>query len=180
MKRTMTIALVLALAVVLAIVVAGCGGDTKQAKQYMQAGDKLVQKLQTDAQTWQTEVSSSMSNITDPAAFSAAMQKAKTSANELSKTAGEAKAEYEKIKGLNGVDNYAKYADLETQAMDQFQKLITETNKFFDQIVSMATSGDVTGITNAQKTYTDTANNIGGQITKLDEEAQKLKTDKKL
>ena len=180
MKRAITLTIVVVLALSLSAVLTGCGGDTKQAQQYMKAGDSLVTKLQKDSQTWQTEVSSSFANTSDPAAFSAAINQAKSSANELSATAGEAKAEYAKIKSLKGVPDYVKYADLEIQAMDLFQQLIKETNTFFDQIVAMANSGDLTSVSNAQKAYTDTANKIGAQISKLDQQAQKLKSDKNL
>lgn len=180
MKKCVTLTLVIMLVAIVAVLLPGCGGDTKQAKQYMQQGDKLVQKLQEEANTWQDAVSSSMSNVSDPTAFQAAIDKAKDSATSLSKTAGEAKAEFEKIKGLNGVDDYVKYADLQIEALDKFQELITKTNSFFDQIAAMVKSGDVTAITSAQTTYTEEVNKLGEEINKLDEEAQKLKADKNL
>lgn len=180
MRKSISLVLVIMLALIAVSLLPGCGGDTKQAKKYMENGDKLVQQLQKEASTWQTDVSASMGNVNDPVAFQSAIEKAKASANELSKTAGEAKAEFEKINTLEGVDDYAEYADLQIQALDKFQELITKTNSFFDQIAAMVNSGDVTGLTAAQEQYTNEVNAIGEEINKLDEEAQKLKADKDL
>lgn len=180
MKKCVTLTLVIMLVAIVAVLLPGCGGDTKQAKQYMQQGDKLVQKLQEEANTWQGAVSSSMSNVSDPTAFQAAIDKAKASATSLSKTAGEAKAEFEKIKGLNGVDDYVKYADLQIAQMDNFQELMTKTNDFFDKVLAMVKSGDVAGLESVGKTYAEETSKTVAENNKLEEEAQKILTDKKL
>ncbi len=176
----MTVALVAVLVGALSTLLVGCGGDAKQAKQYMEQGDKLAQQLQQEAQQWQTDVTASMKDVSDKAKYAAAIDKAKSSANELSRTAGEAKAEFQKIKGLKGVDNYVKYADLQIEALDKFQQLIRITNSFFDQVVAMVNAGDIGGITNAQTAYENQVNALGAEIGKLDEEAQKLKADENL
>lgn len=180
MKKCVTLTLVIMLVTIVAVLLPGCGGDTKQAKQYMQQGDKLVQKLQEEASTWAGDVSSSMSNLSDQAAYQAAIDKVKASATNLSKTAGEAKAEFEKIKGLTGVDDYVKYADLQIEALDKFQTIITKTNSFFGQVAAMVKSNDITGITSVEKTSSDELEKLNEDINKLDGEAQKLKTDKNL
>lgn len=180
MKKCVTLALVIMLVATVAVLLPGCGGDTKQAKQYMQNGIKLVKQLQEEQSTWQTAVSSSMTNISDQVAYQAAIDKAKASATSLSKTAGEAKAEFEKIKGLNGVDDYVKYANFQIAALDKFQEFITKTNSFFDQVIAMVKSGDITGLTSAEEAYTKEGSKLGEEMNKLDEEAQKLKADKNL
>ncbi len=180
MRRFVSLVLVVVLALLVVALLPGCGGDTKQAQEYMENGDKLVERLQSEANTWQSDVSASMANVSDPAAFQAAIDKAKASANELSKTAGEAKAEFEKILDLEGVEDYVEYAELQIEALDKFQELITKTNSFFDQMAAMVSSGDVTGLTAAQEQYTTEVNALGEEINKLDEEAQELKSEKDL
>ena len=180
MKKCVTLALVIMLVAIVALLLPGCGGDTKQAKQYMQQGDKLVQQLQEELNTWLGAVTSSMSNVSDQAAFDAALNKLKASAASLSKTAGEAKAEFEKIKGLKGVDDYVKYADLQIAALETVQEFVTKTNSFLDQVAAIVKSGDITALTSAGKTYEDEMNKLGEEISKRSAEAQKLKADKNL
>jgi hypothetical protein len=180
MRKSISLVLVVVLSLLVVALLPGCGGDTKQAQEYMQNGDKLVERLQTEANTWQADVSASMTNVADPAAFQSAIEKAKASANDLSKTAGEAKAEFEKILELEGVEDYAKYAELQIEALDKFQELITKTNSFFDQMAAMVSSGDVSGLTAAQEQYTTEVTTLGEEINKLDDEAQQLKSDKDL
>lgn len=180
MKRFATVAVVVMLSISLVFVLAGCGGDTAQAKEYMEQGDRLVQQLQEEAQEWQTGVTTSMQDVSDPEKYAAAIDRAKSSANDLGDTAEEAKAEFQKIKGLEGVDDYKEYADLQIEALDKFQELIVRTNSFFDQVVAMVNAGDITGITTAQTAYQTEVNELGKDISDLDEEAQTLKADRDL
>jgi uncharacterized membrane protein YdfJ with MMPL/SSD domain len=180
MKKWISLVTVSLLILVVAAVLSGCGGDTDQAKEYMQKGDELLQKLQTDANAWQSELSSSMANITEQSKFQAEAEKAKSGASELGDTAEKAKAEYEKILSLEGVDDYKEYAKIEIEALDAFQELVEKTNAFLDEMVSLSASGDVTAITSITTEYSKEAQELGNKISELDEEAQKLKSEKNL
>jgi predicted small secreted protein len=180
MKKTIRVALVFTLVVATMFVLAGCGGgNTTQAKKYMKAGDDLMQKLMTQATEWQNEMSS-LGNFSNPAEFQASVDKAKSLGAQVSKTGEEATAEYKKINGLSDVSDYKKYADLRIAELAVIQKMIQKFNEFMDKSVAMVNSGDSTGLTNLQQQVTQEINSLSSEGQKLDTEASKLKTDKKL
>lgn len=180
MKKWISLVAVSLLILAVAAVLSGCGGDTKQAQEYMNKGDELVQKLQTDATAWQSGVSASMGSITDPAKFQTEVEKAKSAAADLGDTAEEAKQEYEKIMDLSGVDDYKKYAEIQIEALDAFQEIVEKTGAFFDEVMSLVASNDLTAITSATTAYSEEVQELSNKISELDEEAQKLKADKNL
>ena len=163
-----------------AVLLLGGGDDTGKAKEYMLKGNKLTKQLKEEAQTWTEDLSSSMSEASDETAFQAGIDKAKAGAASLSKSASDAKAEFEKTKGLNGVDNYVKYADLQIAELDNFQELMTRTNVFLDKVLALVKSGDVAGLQSVGEAYTDETKEVVAENKKLDEEAQKIAADKKL
>ena len=176
---TVGVVIIIAAAIIVAVLLSS-GGDTSKAKEYMLKGDKLTKQLKEETQTWSKDLSSSMSEASDVTTYQAGIDKAKVGAASLSRTAGDAKAEFEKIKGLNGVDNYVKYADLQIAELDNLQELMTKTDVFLDKVLALVRSGDVAGIESAGKTYADEASKIVAENKKLDEEAQKILADKKL
>jgi zinc-ribbon domain len=173
------VVMIIAAVIIVAVLLLG-GGNTSKAKEYLLNGDKLTKQLKVEAQTWNQELSSSMSNASDVATYQAGIDKAKAGAANLSRTAGDAKAEFEKIKGLSGVENYVKVADLQITEMENFQELMTNTNVFLDKVLALVKSGDVAGLESLGKTYADEAGKIVAENKKLDEEAQKIVTDNKL
>ena len=174
MKKCVTLALVIMLVAIVAVLLPGCGADAKpDAKQYMQQGDKLTRQFKEAANTW-------LKNIKPALGSPSGMEKFRASASDMSKAAEEAKAVYEKIGSLKGVEDYAKYADLEIQRLDIFQEFITLTNTYFDQAVAMMDSGDVTNLQSLNDKYTEDAGKLGEKIDGMDQEAQKLKADKNL
>lgn len=173
MRRLFTLALLMMLVAVVAVPLSGCGGDTEQARQYMQQGDELAGQFRDEANTW-------VQNIKSGYESPAGQEKFRASAEDLSKTAGEAKAAFEKILTLEGVDDYARYAELQIQRMDIFQEFITLTSTYFDRVVAMMDSGDVSNLQGLTDAYLEDADKLGEEIDGLDEEAQKLKADKNL
>lgn len=174
------VVIIIAAVIIVAMLLLGSVGNASKAKEYMLKGDKLTKQLKEEAQTWNEDLSSSMSKASDETAFQAGIDKAKAGAASLSKTASEVKAEFEKIKGLNGVDNYVKYADLQIAEVDNYQELMTKTNAFLDKVLALVKSGDVAGLESVGKTYTDETSKIVAENKKLEEEAQKIVADKKL
>ena len=174
------VVLIIAAVIIVTMLLLSGAGDTSKAKEYMLKGDKLTKQLKEESQTWNKDVSSSMSKVSDVTAYQAGIDKAKAGAASLSKTASEVKAEFEKIKGLNGVDNYVKYADLQIAEVDNYQELMTKTNAFLDKVLALVKSGDVAGLESVGKTYTDETSKIIAENNKLEEEAQKIVADKKL
>jgi len=176
---TVGVVIIIAAAIIVAVLLSS-GGDTSKAKEYMLKGDKLTKQLKEETQTWSKDLSSSMSEASDVTTYQAGIDKATAGAANLSKTASKVKAEFEKIKSLNGVDDYVKYADLQIAQMDNFQELMTKTNDFFDKVLAMVKSGDVAGLESVGKTYAEETSKTVAENNKLEEEAQKILTDKKL
>ena len=172
MKKCVTLTLVIMLVATVAVLLPGCGSDTKQAKEYMQQGDRLAKQYDGERTAWEQTVNSATS--------AADMEKIKSSANDMSKTVGEAKAVYEKIIALNGVADYAKYADLEIKALGEKQEFITLTTTYLDQLAPRIASGDIFNLPSISDKYGNDVKKLTEETTKLDEEAQKLKADKKL
>ena len=179
MLSTVGVVIIIAAAIIVAVLLSS-GGDTSKAKEYMLKGDKLTKQLKEETQTWSKDLSSSMSEASDVTTYQAGIDKATAGAANLSKTASKVKAEFEKIKSLNGVDDYVKYADLQIAQMDNFQELMTKTNDFFDKVLAMVKSGDVAGLESVGKTYAEETSKTVAENNKLEEEAQKILTDKKL
>jgi hypothetical protein len=183
MKKLVSIGVVVVLLVAAVSLVAGCGGsgDTAKAKQYMQAGDVLMKQVETEGTQLSNTIQTAFSSVTDPASFSAAVQKSKAATAKVTSTAEKAKAEYEKINSLSGVSDYKKYADLQISAMNTIVELSSEVNKFLDQAVSIVNSGGSTEqLTAAQNAFTTQITSLSTKITKDQAAAAKLKTDKKL
>lgn len=172
MKKRVTLTLAIMLVAIVAVLLPGCGSDTKQAKKYMQQGDELVKQYEGEHTAWEQSVNSATS-IAD-------LDKIKDSANDMSKTAGEARAAYEKILSLKGVEDYALYADIKMEILDKQQEFISLTNVYLDQLAPMISSGDVTNLSSIGDKYGSDVKKLTDDIYKLIEEAQKLKTDKKL
>jgi hypothetical protein len=179
MKKALTIVIVILVALTVSSLLVGCGADTKQAKQHMKEGEAKLEKLKADTITFVNGLAS-LSNSSDTTATIDALNKAKTTVAGLSKTSDQARASYEKIKSLNGVPDYVKYADLEIKALDVFQQWIKSIGSYFDQFLSMLKAGDLSGLQNAAKASSDTINKLGQEYSKVDKEAQQLKSDKKL
>lgn len=167
-------------ALCLLYVPAGCGADTEQARKHMANGDRLVQQLQVEAREWESEISSSMETAGDPAAFKDVIDEARSSAGRFFDTISEAKDEFGKIHALSGVPEYAKYAALQVEALENFQKLIDETSLFFGEMAAQVDRGDVNSLSAAQERYFRQVNSLTDEISKLDEKAQKLKLEKDL
>ncbi len=179
MKKAITLVLIILLALAGSSLLVGCGGDTKQAQTCMKEGDAKLEKLKADTATFGNEMAT-LSSITDPAAAVTAVNKAKASAASLSKTSDQATAAYQKIKSLKGVPDYVKYADLEIKAMDVFQQLVESIDSYFNQFLSMVNAGDLSGLPSASKASSATTDKLGQEFSKLSEQAQQLKSDKKL
>lgn len=179
-KKLIIVILIVMIGAGMLALVAGCGTDTKQAQQYINAGDEIVKKFQSAAQPWENEISAAQAAVSDPAQFSADVAKAKAAAGNLPRIIDEAKAEYEKIKGLKGVDDYARYASLEIEALDKIKQVIQKTNNYFDQMIALNNSSNTTGNEVVLKQYQDDITRLNDSAANLDRQAQKLKAGKNL
>jgi hypothetical protein len=182
MKRLVTSGIIAMLLVAVIACVSGCGGDTKQAQQYMKAGDAQMAQVETKANELSAQVGAAFTDITSPAAFSAAVAKVKSLADEITAEAQKAKAEYEKIKPLKGVPDYKKYAALQILIVDTEEELMKRMNAFLDQSAAIVSSGtgSTEQLTALQQSFQADIDKLTNAIGKAEEQANKLKSDKNL
>jgi len=173
MRKLTVLAVCLALVAAAVVIISGCGGDTSQAKQDMNKGDQLMTQVETKAKEFQTAVQQGLGDITNPATI----QKIKDMATGIDTTAQQSKAAYAKIEALKGVPDYVEYADLQIKLIESLSKSVGAMNTFLDQAGAAKTPADLQA---ASQTYQKDLQALNDQMTKLEEQASKLKTDKDL
>jgi hypothetical protein len=178
MKKFTTFAVAALLVMVLVASLSGCGGGTKQAQVYMNAGDQLFKKLQSTAAAFIKEAGSI--NLSDPTQVDAKLSKLKTDATDVSNQADAVIAEYKKVKSLNGVADYVKYTDLQIQFLDTFKELVNKEYTSLEKLGAMVKSGDMSNASALDAQYKQEVNTLLEKMNKIGQEADKLKTDKNL
>lgn len=177
MKKGITLALALLLVVTLVSAVTGCSSGDKQAKQYMQKGDVLLEDVQSKAEAWNAQVKAIGA---DPATIAAQVEQARIAGDELIAVSQAAKVEYEKIKAMDGVAVYKEYADLRIGELDSIQQIVTKTYDFLGKRVAMVVSKDLSFYPPLQQEYQDAIEPLSENGQKLEQDAEKLKSEKKL
>ena len=173
MRKYTVLTVCLALVAAAAIIISGCGGNTSQAKQDMNKGDQLMTQVETKAKQFQTAVQEGLGDITNPATI----QQIKDMAKSIDTTAQQSRAAYAKIDSLKGVPDYVEYADLQIQLIENLSKSVGAMNKFLDQSSAAKTASDLQA---ASEAYQKDLQAFNDQMSKLEEKASKLKTDKDL
>lgn len=168
------------LALVFLSVLPGCGADTELARERLRSGDALVEQLQEEAQDWNSQISESTQAARDESEFKNAIGEAVSSADRFYETIDRATDEFEAIRSLSGVPEYAKYAALQITALEKFRRLIEDTVLFFSKMAALVDSSDTSSLSEAQNRYFEQVNSLTEEIQKLDEEAQELKVEKDL
>lgn len=156
MKRVLVIALAAALALSMLAVLAGCGGDANKddAKALMQAGDNYMSEVDialTELTEMQTELATTamggdMSAVTGEAG-AAMTEQVMGILDTIAENLELAKAEYEKILALDGVQDYKDYANLMIEAIDIYLEQLDYTSQLvvtlIDALEAMAQGQDV-------------------------------------
>ena len=177
MKKGFTLMLTFLLVVTAAAMVAGCGSDAKQAQQYMKKGDDQLKSVESLASAWSAQVNSIGA---DPAKIAGEVQQARAMGDDLLKTSQAAKSEFEKIRGLNGVADYRKYADLRIAELEIIGQIVQKMYEFLDKRVAMVSSGDLSFYPALQQQAQNEINPLSEKGQKIEQEADQLESDKKL
>ena len=126
MRKVFVLTCIVSLLIPAALLV-GCGeGVTEQALNYVKQADQLA----TERGSKNTELLEAWRTVReapDPAVKSAAWEDAESVYGEVQALVDEEKAEYEKVEGLDGVEDYAKYAELKIAELTAFDQLLTAT-----------------------------------------------------
>ncbi|MDD5748018.1 MAG: hypothetical protein PHP64_03045 [Actinomycetota bacterium] len=170
------------------LVFAGCGGQVKEAKEYMQKADTLFENV--DAKL--SKASSKSNEIIGKAVTgdtTSLKQKADV-IGDITKTFESAveelervQAQYKKILDLKGVEDYIEYANAMIKAIDAEIESVKAGNEFLAKVNPIVSAGDWTKLS---ETIEGSTSEING-ITKLTRKAkdsisnaQKIKGKKEL
>ncbi|MHB8895376.1 MAG: hypothetical protein ACYC99_09405 [Candidatus Geothermincolia bacterium] len=178
--RKLTVVAVLLVVCLAVALAAGCGGDTKQAQQYMQAADAQYQKLAADSNQLATKITAAFADASDPAKLQAAVTELNTFLAGMDTKADAATAEYNKIKSLKGAANYVKYAELQTELMSLIKQATAKLKTLMAEIVAAVKAGDTATLQALQSSFEPTFTALSDKITKLEDEASKFKAENKL
>lgn len=193
MKKALLIGLVVVLTLALVVAVAGCGDKNKDtAKQYMREGDGYYEEAKvtwSDMENKQTELAGKAMQG-DFSAFTgeagAALQKEiETALAGINAKLDEAAASYEKITGLEGVEDYKEYASVMIDAVEVRQSMVDAAKALIvemsEAFAAVAQGKDVDlismlmGSENMKK-----VDELAAELTKLEKEAEKIKKEKNL
>jgi hypothetical protein len=178
MRKTLVLAYI-TLLLVPAVVLVGCGGgNSGQARKYVEQANQLAiergSKNTELLNAWKT-----VRQTTDPAAKAAAWAQAESVYNEVQALVQKEKAEYEKIKGLKGVENYVKYAELKIKGLNAFEQMLTATNDFLQKIYNNGFASQQE-LDAANQAYQTASKKLQDEYDQANNEAEQLKKDKNL
>lgn len=157
--------------------IAGSGGDTGEAKEYMQGGDQIQAELDTGFIDVRNSMEKAFRAVTDRASLTTAVEDSKTAMAGLTLKVDKAIAEYVKIEGLSGVEDYKEYAALEIEAGKVYKEMMATTDKLCDEVVGSGTDEQVI---KATTTYRQDMEELTKKRDEANGAAQQLKKDKKL
>ncbi len=194
MKKAVTILFVTALTLSMLAFLAGCGGDANkdEAKSLMMAGDKYMDSVMLKTEelaAMQTDLASTamggdMSALSGDAG-DAMQEQVEGILSGIETDLEAAKAEYEKINALDGVEDYKEYASKMIEATDAYLEQLQYTSQLVEKLITalgaMAQGQDVDIITLMMESEELTKiEELGEAGDELAEEANQIKLDKKL
>lgn len=154
MKKALVITLIAALSIMLAAVLAGCGGggQTEEAKALMDAGDEAYSAAMSDYEDMNT-VQGELANAAmsgDTSAFTGEAGEAMLEDFDTTLTSFEsnlelAKVSYQGIAELEGADDYKEYANLMIDACDARLSQVSLIKALVEDFLAMVAESEATG-----------------------------------
>ncbi|MDY6795019.1 MAG: hypothetical protein SWK76_07035 [Actinomycetota bacterium] len=189
MKKTLVVVIITAM-VLGVVAIAGCGGDANkdEAKQFMESGDA---KMDTVITKWSgvEEQQAELATAALEGDYSEFTEESATAiADEMESIQGtldEAYADYLAITGLDGVQDYRDYAGKMMEVIELWKKKVDNVGKLLASLTEamIAAQGgaevDLLTLMMESEEYAD-IQELDEQIDTLTEEAEQIKTDKKL
>lgn len=149
MKKFLTAGLAVAL-IASVLAVAGCGGDTDQAREYMQAADSAYATARVEMEELQNSLTTVLGGAVS-GNFSAltpeVVQQAEDGLASVLRQLPGVKTQYEQITSLDGVDDYVEYANAMIKTIDSDMKVLGEGQKLVQAIAPMIQAGDTAAVT---------------------------------
>jgi hypothetical protein len=156
---------------------AGCGSDTKQAKEDVQQGEaKAAKVVQLVNDKMVSSMTTPFDSVADPAKFKTEAEKSKEFYNELSATADEAIASYNNVKTLKGVPDHVAYADLMIQVMGYYKQQTAVLIKFMDEAIALVNAGDSAGLQQLSTQLKTDIKNINAKASGITEKINEARS----
>ena len=194
-KLRWPIVLLLCGTLVLATLAAGCDTATAEAREFMERGDTILTELGPVIDTMYegiVELSGEIieGEITSSSQYESASVFVRADNDEYKRQLDDAKGEFEKILELDGMDDYAEYAQLRLDAIENangFSNLASTTLDDIDSVVGRIEAGELAGseaITAELKPVLlgllEKDEEVSARAAALREKAKTLKKDKQL
>ncbi|MDD3719225.1 MAG: hypothetical protein PHP28_11250 [Actinomycetota bacterium] len=194
MRKAVVVIIITALSLSMLAFVAGCGGDANKddAKEFMTAGDKYMSDAKLkgeELENLQTElgsaaISGDMSAISGEAG-QAMQEEVDGILDGIDSDLEAAKAEYEKILALEGVQDYKDYASKRIEAVEAYTEQQVNIRQLvgslIDALAAMAQGQDIDIISMFMESEEyEKIEEYGSLGDKLVKEADQIKLDKKL
>ncbi|OFW59312.1 MAG: hypothetical protein A2V52_06675 [Actinobacteria bacterium RBG_19FT_COMBO_54_7] len=182
MKRL--IAILIAAAFILTLMPAGCGGDKGKAREYMNKGDAIISDLNTRYVEIGSRVDTLVSEYsqginTETIGVKDELDEIKGLIGQAQVGAAEARVDYTGILELQGVQDYAQYAEFRLEMLNK----LSQVDGVFSQNLALINSANTTGqpADVAQLASLGAQlETLGTEISALDQQAGDFKVRKKL
>jgi len=184
MRKLLALVMVSLLGItVLALV--GCGGgDTGTAKEYLKTADKAYKAMEKDMTELQTSLTTVLGGALSgnyAAVTPQAVQAAEALVDKVLQQAPGVTAAYQKVDGLNGVEDYKAYADAMKKVVSEQEQLLGEGKNLIGALKPIAS--DQAALTAWFQSNSSTFMQLqesASKVTKAYEDAQQIKKDKNL
>jgi hypothetical protein len=184
MRKFLILLMVILLGVtVLALV--GCGGgDTDTAKQYLKEADtayKAMEKDLTQLQNSLTAVLGGALSGNTSAVTPESIAAAEAQVDKVLQQIPQVSADYKKVDGLKGVEDYQAYAKAMQDVVSAQEELLNQGKNLIAQLKPIA--GDQAALSawfQANSATFMALQESAGKVTKAYEQAQQIKKDKNL
>lgn len=174
-----------------AFLLAGCGGDSAKARDYMANGDEQFADLVLKNDELSGEIESVFGKLSEDIldgktpegeSFEKSVTKIKALGGDLVDIAGGVAAQYSKISGLQGVGDYAQYASLRMQVIDIDKKMVSRLDEYLDGCLASLSSEvfDPIEFSACARAFAAEIKEEDARARELEEQAKKLKDEKEL
>jgi len=190
-KKAAFMTAVVAVTMLVLALLPGCGGDTGKARDYTQKGDKIILGMQTETYKLNKTLQRILTDLSSGKITVSAQ--AKQMENDLEKASADpvekaksARAEFEKVLGLQDVGSYKEYATLRIEAIDNVIKIIDESKVFLAYSAGFLETAEKGQAVNQQEwqdkaqTFFSSINELGQKVNESGQKADKLKKEKNL
>jgi len=182
------IAVVVAALMVCVMAVVGCGGQTKEAKEYMTKADNAFENLdkvlsETSKKSNDLLTKAFTGDISGIQSNPKMLEEMSATLDNAIKELEKVSSDYAKIRDLKGVEDYVEYANAMINAIKVEIELVKAGQQLIAKLAPIAAAGDWVKFAETIKQSAAEATKITELTTKVDKllkDAREIKSEKKL